>query len=123
MSSRTTDSTKSGLVFPVGRIARMLKEGKFSGKYSYRVTDNAAVFMTGAIESIIFDVIDGAIEKRKQRAPNQTFTAGQGYRITNRDIYLFVNDDEDQHMLFINNLGAEFSNSGVRGGILPMLLK
>ncbi|CAI0468067.1 unnamed protein product [Linum tenue] len=49
----TTRSTKAGLQFPVGRVARFLK----TGKYAERVGAGAPVYLAAVLEYLAAEVI------------------------------------------------------------------
>ena len=48
------DHEKVGLIFPVGRIGRHLK----SGRYSERVGKGAAVFMAAVLEYMVCEIME-----------------------------------------------------------------
>lgn len=47
-------STRSGLLFPVGRIHRLLKEGN----YSKRVDGGAPVYLAGVLEYLVAEIME-----------------------------------------------------------------
>ena len=63
----TSRSTKAGLQFPVGRIHRLLKRGKFAP----RIGAGAPVFMAAVIEYMIAEILElagsAATDNKKQR--------------------------------------------------------
>lgn len=98
---KTSRSTRANLMFPVGRVARLLRRGKYAGK----VSEGAGVFMTAALEYLMAEVLElsgNAASENKQR------------RLTPRHIQLAVRNDAE-----LNNLlqGALVS----KGGVLPFI--
>lgn len=55
-------SFKAGLIFPVGRIARYLKEGQ----YSKKITDKCVIYFTAILEFIISQVINSSVKVTKK---------------------------------------------------------
>ena len=47
-------SSRAGLTFPVGRIARLLRQGRYSG----RLGKSAAVFMAATLEYVVTEVLE-----------------------------------------------------------------
>ncbi len=92
-------SSKAGIQFPVGRIARVLKNGRFAS----RVGAGAPVYLAAVLEYIIAEVLElagnAAKEQKKQR-------------IIPRHIQLAVRNDEELNKLLGNVVIAS-------GGVLP----
>lgn len=92
--SATSRSTKAGLQFPVGRIHRMMK----NGKYSERVGAVAPVYMAAVLEYISAEILElsgcSALEHKRQR-------------IIPTDIQLAIRKDEELNKL----LGAVMTPS------------
>ncbi|KAG8370681.1 hypothetical protein BUALT_Bualt13G0008600 [Buddleja alternifolia] len=60
-------STKAGLEFPVGRIARLLKEGK----YADRVGAGTPVYLSAVLEYLTAEVLEAAGDMAKGRKKNR----------------------------------------------------
>jgi len=92
-------STKAGLQFPVGRIGRLLKVGK----YSTRVGAGAPVYLASVLEYLTAEILElagNAARDNKKR------------RVIPRHIQLAVRNDEELNKL----LGKVTISSG---GVLP----
>ena len=55
---KTTGSARAGVIFPVGRLNRLLRQGR----YAPRVGGSAGAFMAGALEYIAAEVLELAGE-------------------------------------------------------------
>jgi len=92
-------SARAGLQFPVGRLARYLRQGN----YSQRVGGGAPVYMAAVLEYIVAEVLElagnAARDNKKQR-------------IIPRHIQLAVRNDDELNRLFGNATIAA-------GGVLP----
>ena len=101
-----TRSSRAGLQFPVGRIARYLRKGN----YSHRVGSATPVFMAAVLEYIVAEVLElsGNAAKDNQRQ-----------RITPRHIQLAVRNDDELNRFFGNAIIAQ---GGVLPNIHPVLL-
>lgn len=86
---RVTKTVKAGLTFPVGRIARYLKKGR----YAKRVGGGAAVYLAAVLEYLTAEVLEfaGKAARRFKKT-----------RIIPRHIMLAVRFDEDLDKLFEN---------------------
>lgn len=95
----STRSSKAGLTFPVGRIARLLKKGH----YADRVGTGAAVYLAAVLEYLCAEVLElsgnASRDNKKQR-------------IAPRHIQLAVRNDEELNVLLGGVVIAE-------GGVLP----
>ncbi|CAL8471702.1 g11244 [Coccomyxa elongata] len=92
-------STKAGLQFPVGRIARYLKKGK----YASRVGAGAPVYLAAVLEYLAAEILELAGNAARDNKKT---------RIIPRHIQLAVRNDEELSKLL----------SGVTiaaGGVLP----
>ena len=92
-------SQRAGVTFPVGRIARYLKEGG----YSKRVGSGAPVYMAAVLEYMVAEVLElaGNAAKDNKKA-----------RIIPRYIQLAVRNDDELNTFFGNAIIAS-------GGVLP----
>jgi histone H2A len=86
-STNKTRSQRAGLVFPVGRVHRQLKEGK----YIPRVSGGAAVFMTAVIEYLTSEITELAGLQAKIEFNKK--------RIVPRHIFLGIKDDHELNAL------------------------
>lgn len=96
-----SQSKKSGLHFPVGRIARQLKNGRFAP----RLGAAAPVFLAAVLEYLVAEVVElagDAANKHKKK------------RITPRFINLAIREDLELDALLQRVTIAE-------GGVLPLI--
>ena len=102
-----TRSAKAGLTFPVGRIARHLKKGRFAK----RVGSGAPVFVAAVLEYLVAELLElagnAARDHKKQR-------------IIPRHIQLAVKNDEELNK-YIGK--ATISAGGVMPNIHQVLIK
>jgi histone H2A len=98
-ASKTSKSVKAGLTFPVGRMGRLLKKGR----YADRVGAGAPVYLAAVIEYLTAEVLElagnAARDNKKQR-------------IIPRHLQLAIRNDEELNILLRNVHIAE-------GGVLP----
>eukprot|EP01039_Chlorochromonas_danica_P001434 gene1436-1559_t len=94
-----TQSAKAGLQFPVGRISRYLKKGK----YATRVGAGAPVYLASVLEYLTAEVLELAGNAARDNKKN---------RIIPRHIQLAVRNDEELNKLFGGVTIAQ-------GGVLP----
>ncbi|CAM9208208.1 unnamed protein product [Sphacelaria rigidula] len=94
-----TRSAKAGLQFPVGRVGRFLKKGK----YASRVGAGAPVYLAAVLEYLTAEVLElaGNAARDNKKA-----------RIVPRHIQLAVRNDEE-----LNKLLGEVTIAS--GGVLP----
>ena len=92
-------SSRAGLQFPVGRIARYLKQGK----YAERVGAGAPVYLAAVLEYLAAEVLELAGNAAKDNKKT---------RIIPRHIQLAVRNDEELNKLMVNTTIAS-------GGVLP----
>ncbi|KAF8387951.1 hypothetical protein HHK36_026617 [Tetracentron sinense] len=97
--SQVSRSSKAGLQFPVGRIARFLK----AGKYAQRVGAGAPVYLSAVLEYLAAEVLELAGNAARDNKKS---------RIVPRHIQLAVRNDEELSKL----LGAV---TIANGGVLP----
>jgi len=98
-TQKTSKSVKAGLTFPVGRMGRLLKKGR----YADRVGAGAPVYLAAVIEYLTAEVLElagnAARDNKKQR-------------IIPRHLQLAIRNDEELNILLRNVHIAE-------GGVLP----
>jgi histone H2A len=94
-----TKSSKAGLQFPVGRIGRFLKKGKFAT----RVGAGAPVYLAAILEYLTAEILELAGNAARDN---------QKTRIIPRHIQLAVRNDEELNKLFGGVTIAQ-------GGVLP----
>ncbi|NWH92168.1 H2A2 protein, partial [Aegithalos caudatus] len=86
-ASKKSKSAKAGLQFPVGRIHRLLRRGK----YAYRISAAATVYLAAVMEYMAAEVLElagnAACENKKAR-------------ILPRHIQLAVSNDDDLNKFF-----------------------
>ena len=105
-SKSQTRSSRAGLQFPVGRLARYLKQGG----YSQRVGGAAPVYMAAVLEYIVAEVLELAGNAAKDN---------KKMRIVPRHIQLAVRNDDELNQFFGN---AIIAAGGVLPNINPVLL-
>jgi histone H2A len=98
-SGKSTRSSKAGLTFPVGRIARYLKEGKFAE----RVGTGAPIYMSAVLEYLAAEIMELAGNAAKDNKKT---------RIVPRHIQLAIRNDEE-----LNNLLSSITIAS--GGVMP----
>lgn len=92
---------KIGLVFPIGRMNRMIKHGR----YSERVSQSAGCFMAGVLEWLCAELLEQAAvicEQRKKKT------------LTPNHLNLAIRGDEEMNMLMCDMVIAS-------GGKLPYI--
>ncbi|GFQ02343.1 probable histone h2axa [Phtheirospermum japonicum] len=94
-------SSKAGLQFPVGRVARFLKKGR----YAQRVGSGSPVYLTAVLEYLAAEVLELAGNAARDNKKT---------RIVPRHIQLAVRNDEELGKL----LG---SVTIANGGVLPKI--
>jgi histone H2A len=99
-------STKAGLQFPVGRIARFLKRGR----YANRVGGSAPVYLAAVMEYLAAEVLELAGNAARDNKKS---------RIIPRHIQLAVRNDEELSKLLG---GVTISGGGVLPNIHQILL-
>ncbi|KAL8129905.1 hypothetical protein V2J09_019060 [Rumex salicifolius] len=99
-------SIKAGLQFPVGRIGRYLKKGR----YAKRVGTGAPIYMAAVLEYLAAEVLELAGNAARDNKKN---------RIIPRHILLAVRNDEELGKL-LN--GVTIAHGGVLPNINPILL-
>ncbi|EPS68090.1 hypothetical protein M569_06682 [Genlisea aurea] len=99
-------SVKAGLQFPVGRIGRYLKKGR----YSQRVGAGAPVYLAAVLEYLAAEVLELAGNAARDNKKN---------RIIPRHVLLAVRNDEELGKLLA---GVTIAHGGVLPNINPVLL-
>ena len=102
----TSRSAKAGLQFPVGRIGRFLKKGR----YAARVGGGAPVYLAAIMEYLTAEVLELAGNAARDNKKS---------RIVPRHIQLAVRNDEELNKLFGN---VTIANGGVLPNIHTVLL-
>ncbi|KAJ6581371.1 histone-fold-containing protein [Mycena capillaripes] len=100
-AKRVSSSAKAGLEFPVARIRRLLKEGK----YASRITAFCAVYLAGVLEYLMAEVLElaGNCAKDNHRR-----------RIIPRHLLLAIRNDAELDRLLKNTIIFE-------GGVVPFI--
>ncbi|CAA3033184.1 histone H2AX-like [Olea europaea subsp. europaea] len=98
-SKAVSKSSKAGLQFPVGRVARFLKKGR----YAERVGSGSPVYLSAVLEYLAAELLELAGNAARDNKKN---------RIIPRHIQLAVRNDEELSKL----LG---SVTIAKGGVLP----
>ena len=106
-TGRKTKSSKAGLTFPVGRLARFLKKGR----YAKRVGAGAPVYMAAVLEYLVAELIELSGNAAKDNKKT---------RIIPRHIQLAVKNDQELNK-FVGQ--ATISAGGVMPNIHAVLLK
>jgi histone H2A len=99
-------SAKAGLQFPVGRVGRFLKKGR----YAARVGGGAPVYLAAIMEYLTAEVLELAGNAARDNKKS---------RIIPRHIQLAVRNDEELNKLFGN---VTIANGGVLPNIHTVLL-
>ncbi|XP_041993060.1 probable histone H2A.2 [Salvia splendens] len=99
-------SVRAGLQFPVGRIGRYLKKGR----YAQRVGTGAPVYMAAVLEYLAAEVLELAGNAARDNKKN---------RIIPRHVLLAVRNDEELGKLL---QGVTIAHGGVLPNINPVLL-
>ncbi|XP_050225924.1 histone H2A.1-like [Mercurialis annua] len=99
-------SVKAGLQFPVGRIARFLKKGR----YAQRFGSGAPIFLAAVLEYLGAEVLELAGNAARDNKKN---------RINPRHLLLAIRNDEELGKLL---KGVTISSGGVLPNINPVLL-
>lgn len=102
----TSRSSKAGLQFPVGRIARYLKKGK----YAERIGAGAPVYLAAVLEYLSAEVLELAGNAARDNKKN---------RIVPRHIQLAIRNDEELSKLLGD---VTIANGGVLPNIHSVLL-
>ncbi|CAI8597103.1 unnamed protein product [Vicia faba] len=101
-----TKSVRAGLQFPVGRIGRFLKKGR----YAQRVGTGAPVYLAAVLEYLAAEVLELAGNAARDNKKN---------RINPRHLLLAVRNDVELGKLLA---GVTIAHGGVLPNINPVLL-
>ncbi|XP_021283050.1 probable histone H2A.5 [Herrania umbratica] len=99
-------SLKAGLQFPVGRIARFLKKGRYAQRYGA----GAPIYLAAVLEYLAAEVLELAGNAARDNKKN---------RINPRHLLLAVRNDEELGKLL---QGVTIASGGVLPNINPVLL-
>ncbi|XP_061348442.1 probable histone H2A.5 [Gastrolobium bilobum] len=99
-------SSKAGLQFPVGRVARLLRKGR----YSQRLGTGAPIYLAAVLEYLAAEVLELAGNAARDNKKN---------RINPRHVCLAVRNDDELGKLL---QGVTIANGGVLPNINPVLL-
>merc|ERR1711967_148267 len=102
----TSRSARAGITFPVGRVARYMR----NGRYTARVGAGAPVYCAAVMEYLCAEVLELAGNAAKDN---------RRQRVTPRFILLAVRNDEELSNFFAN---ATVAQGGVLPHTLPSLL-
>ena len=91
-------SARAGLSFPVGRIARLLR----NGRYSQRVGLGAPIYLAAVLEYLVAELLEVSVMVVRENKKN---------RIIPRYIFLGLKEDEEFNKLFQHTL---ITASGVK---------
>eukprot|EP00300_Choanocystis_sp_HF-7_P011910 c17665_g1_i1.p1 GENE.c17665_g1_i1~~c17665_g1_i1.p1 ORF type:complete len:169 (+),score=21.56 c17665_g1_i1:42-548(+) len=106
-SSKTESrSAKAGLQFPVGRVHRYLKKGR----YSSRVGSGAPVYLAAVLEYLAAEILELAGNASRDNKKS---------RITPRHVQLAIRNDEELNRLLS---GVTIASGGVLPNIHAVLL-
>ncbi|KAM4904548.1 histone H2A-like [Sylvia borin] len=104
--SKKRKSVKAGLQFPVGRIYRLLRRGK----YAHRIGSAAAIYLAAVMEYMAAEVLELAGNAARENKKT---------RIMPRHIQLAVSNDDELNKFFSCVIIPE---GGVMPNIHPQLL-
>jgi histone H2A len=103
--SSKSSNKKAGLTFPVGRVNRYIKKGRFS----HRVGSNAPIFMAAILEYVVAEVLE--VAGNNARAEKKT-------RLRPRHVMLAIEEDQDLKHVFKD---ITIAGAGVAPGIQEFL--
>lgn len=103
---KSTRSAKAGLQFPVGRVGRFLKKGR----YAARVGSGAPVYLAAILEYLTAEILELAGNAARDNKKT---------RIVPRHVQLAVRNDEELNKLFG---GVTIAQGGVLPNIHAVLL-
>ncbi len=97
-TKQVSRSARAGLSFPVGRIARLLK----NGRYAQRVGLGSSVYLAAVLEYLVAEILEVSVMVVRQNKKN---------RIIPRYIFLGLKEDEEFNKLFAHTI---ITASGVK---------
>ena len=97
-NKQQSKSNRAGLNFPVGRIARMLKKGR----YAERLGIGAPVYLAAILEYLVAEILEVSVMVVKQN---------KKARIVPRYIFLGLKEDDEFKKLFSKTI---ITGSGVK---------
>ncbi|XP_077292074.1 histone H2A-like [Arctopsyche grandis] len=100
--TKTSKSYKAGLQFPVGRIHRLLRRGR----YAERVGAGASIYMAAILEYLVAEILELSGNASRDNKKS---------RIVPRHVLLAVKNDDELRKLFEGVVIAQ-------GGVLPNIL-
>uniref|UniRef100_A0A1I7YQI7 Histone H2A n=1 Tax=Steinernema glaseri TaxID=37863 RepID=A0A1I7YQI7_9BILA len=100
-TKKRSKSVRSGLQFPVARIQRQLKKGR----YAERVGSGGPIYLAAVMEYLMAEILELAGNAASDNKKN---------RITPRHVMLAVRNDEELSKLFSNATFAQ-------GGVVPKI--
>ncbi|KAJ8348009.1 hypothetical protein SKAU_G00265980 [Synaphobranchus kaupii] len=105
-TTKTSRSTKAGVIFPVGRMLRYIKKGL----PKYRISVGAPVYMAAVLEYLTAEILELAGNAARDNKKG---------RVTPRHILLAIANDEELNQLL---KGVTIAAGGVLPNIHPELL-
>ena len=106
-SKQVSGSSRAGLIFPVGRMGRYLKQGR----YSERFGKGAAIFLAAVLEYITCEILELAGNAAEEHGRKT---------IAPRHLQLAVRNDEELAKLMSQVM---ISQGGYMSNIQPLLFK
>jgi len=103
--SSKSANKKAGLTFPVARVNRYIKKGRFAK----RVGGNAPIFMAAVLEYVVAEVLEVA---------GNNALADKKHRLRPRHVMLAIEEDQDLQKLLG---GVTIAGAGVAPGIQEFL--
>lgn len=100
MPSHNSASKKSGLVFPVGRVRRLVRKQT----PRTRLAAKASVYLAAVLEHVVQDILELATDAAK---------ANKKQRVTSRFVLLAIEHDEELKALFPGHVS--------HGGVIPFI--
>ncbi|KOB72737.1 Histone H2A [Operophtera brumata] len=101
-----TRSSRAGLLFPVGRIHKILRKGNFAP----RIGSGAPIFLAAVLQYLAAEILELASDAAKDNNKS---------RLSPRHILLAIRKDEELNRMLA---GATISQGGVVQSIHPHLL-
>lgn len=99
-------STRAGLLFPVGRIHKILRKGN----YARRIGSGAPIFLAAVLQYLAAEILELASDAARDNGKS---------RIVPRHLLLAIKNDDELNQLLT---GVTISQGGVLPSIHPQLL-